>query len=123
MGAKRNAVTGLITQLIIIALGLIVPRIMITNYGSDTNGLTNTLTQIFSYIALLESGIGQSTRNALYKPITENDRDGVCKILSVSRKYYWKITKYYAAIQRLSVQPEQSQTSRWTSFYNSDYYS
>lgn len=98
MGAKRNAVTGLITQLIIIALGLIVPRIMITNYGSDTNGLTNTLTQIFSYIALLESGIGQSTRNALYKPITENDRDGVCKILSVSRKYYWKITKYYAAI-------------------------
>ena len=98
MGAKRNAVTGLITQLIIIALGLIVPRIMITNYGSDTNGLTNTLTQIFSYIALLEAGIGQSTRNALYKPITENDRDGVCKILSVSRKYYWKITKYYAAI-------------------------
>lgn len=77
MGAKRNAVTGLITQLIIIALGLIVPRIMITNYGSDTNGLTNTLTQIFSYIALLEAGIGQSTRNALYKPITENDRDGV----------------------------------------------
>ena len=70
MGAKRNAVTGLITQLIIIALGLIVPRIMITNYGSDTNGLTNTLTQIFSYIALLESGIGQSTRNALYKPIS-----------------------------------------------------
>ena len=48
MGAKRNAVTGLITQLIIIALGLIVPRIMITNYGSDTNGLTNTLTQIFN---------------------------------------------------------------------------
>lgn len=98
MGAKRNAVTGLITQLIIIALGLIVPRIMITNYGSDTNGLTNTLTQIFSYIALLEAGIGQSTRNALYKPIAENDRDGVCKILSVSRKYYWKITKYYAVI-------------------------
>lgn len=98
MGAKRNAVTGLITQLIIIALGLVVPRIMITNYGSDTNGLTNTLTQIFSYIALLEAGIGQSTRNALYKPITENDKDGVCKILSVSRKYYWKITKYYATI-------------------------
>lgn len=98
MGAKRNAVTGLITQLIIIVLGLIVPRIMITNYGSDTNGLTNTLTQIFSYIALLEAGIGQSTRNALYKPITENDRDGVCKILSVSRKYYWKITKYYAGV-------------------------
>lgn len=98
MGAKRNAITGLVTQVVIIALGLIVPRIMITNYGSDTNGLTNTLTQIFSYVALLEAGIGQSTRNALYKPIAENNRDGVCEILSVSRKYYWKITKYYAAV-------------------------
>ena len=62
MRAKKNAITGLMTQLIIIALGLIVPRIMITNYGSDTNGLTNTLTQIFSYVALLEAGIGQSTK-------------------------------------------------------------
>lgn len=96
MRAKKNALTGLMTQLIIIALGLIVPKIMITNYGSDTNGLTNTLTQIFSYIALLEAGIGQSTKNALYKPITEKDKDGICRILSVSRKYYWRITKYYA---------------------------
>ena len=98
MRAKKNAITGLMTQLIIIALGLIVPRIMITNYGSDTNGLTNTLTQIFSYVALLEAGIGQSTKNALYKPITEKDKDGICRILSVSRKYYWKITKYYAGV-------------------------
>lgn len=98
MRAKKNAITGLMTQLIIIALGLIVPRIMITNYGSDTNGLTNTLTQIFSYVALLEAGIGQSTKNALYKPITEKDKDGICRILSVSRKYYWKITKSYAGV-------------------------
>lgn len=46
---------------------------MITNYGSDTNGLTNTLAQIFRYVALLEAGIGQSTRNALYKPLAGND--------------------------------------------------
>ncbi len=98
MRAKKNAITGLMTQLIIIALGLTVPRIMITNYGSDTNGLTNTLTQIFSYVALLEAGIGQSTKNALYKPITEKDKDGICRVLSVSRKYYWKITKYYASV-------------------------
>lgn len=54
MGAKRNAVTGLITQLIIIALGLIVPRIMITNYGSDTNGLTNTLTRFLAILLCLK---------------------------------------------------------------------
>lgn len=94
----RNAITGVATQIIIIALGIIVPRIMITNYGSDTNGLITTLTQIFSYIALLEAGIGQSTRNALYKPIAEKSRDRISAVMTLSRKYYWKITRYYAAV-------------------------
>lgn len=93
---EYNIIFGFGGQLIIIILGLIVPRLMITNYGSDTNGLTNTLTQIFSYIALLEAGIGQATRNALYKPISLKNKDDICDVLSASRKYYWKITKFYA---------------------------
>lgn len=96
--AKINAVTGMITQIVIVILGLVVPRIMIKNYGSDTNGLTNTLTQIFSYVALLEAGIGQATKNALYKPITEKNEKEAIKVLSASRLYYWRITKYYALI-------------------------
>lgn len=92
---KLNAVTGFITQAIIIVLGLLVPRIIIVNYGSDTNGLTNTLTQIFSYIALLEAGIGQATRNALFQPIAEKNKTAICDVMSASRKYYWKVTQYY----------------------------
>lgn len=65
----RNIGTGFVGQLIIIILGLIVPRIMITSYGSDKNGLLSTISQIFAYMALLEAGIGQAARNALYKPI------------------------------------------------------
>ena len=45
----RNIGTGFVGQLIIIILGLIVPRIMITSYGSDTNGLLSTISQIFAY--------------------------------------------------------------------------
>lgn len=96
--AGINAITGGVTQIIIIVLGILVPRIMITNYGSDTNGLTSTLTQIFSYIALLEAGIGQSTRNALYKPIAKGNREEISAVMTLSRKYYWKITRYYAGI-------------------------
>lgn len=98
MSVKKNAVTGFVTQLLILLLGLLIPRIVIINYGSDTNGLTNTLTQIFGYLALLGAGIGQATRNALYQPVAAGDRDGICRVLSASRKSYWKITGYYAGI-------------------------
>lgn len=93
-----NAITGFVTQIIVIVLGIIVPRIMLTKYGSDTNGMITTLTQIFSYVALLEAGIGQSTRNALYKPIATKNRSGISEVMTLSRKYYWRITRFYAGI-------------------------
>ena len=95
---ELNAITSLFSQIIIIGLGLIVPRIMISNYGSDTNGLMTTVTQIFSYIALLEAGIGQSTRNALYKPIAEHNINKISEIMTLSKRYYRRITCFYAAI-------------------------
>ncbi|WP_026497683.1 lipopolysaccharide biosynthesis protein [Butyrivibrio sp. WCD2001] len=86
------------SQFIIISLGLIVPRIILTGYGSDTNGLTSTVTQIFTYMALLEAGIGQATRNALYKPVSEKNKGEISKIMSVSRHYYRKVTVFYGLI-------------------------
>ena len=60
-----NLTVGVVTQLIVIALGLIVPRIVLVNYGSDTNGLINTIGQIFTYMALLEAGISVSARKKI----------------------------------------------------------
>lgn len=95
--ALKNAKTGFVTQIVILVIGFVVPRIMLVNYGSDTNGLITTITQIFSYMALLEAGIGTATRNMLYKPVAKNDRGEVSRIMSISRTYFWKITMYYAA--------------------------
>ena len=68
----KTIVASFGSQLMILVLGLIVPRIILVNYGSDTNGLTNTIVQIFTYLALLQSGISQAAKNALYKPIKHN---------------------------------------------------
>ena len=91
----KNAVVSFASQLIILALGLIVPRLFIINYGSDVNGLTSTIGQIFTYMALLEAGISQAARNALYNPIAKNDRDGVSYYISVANRYFHKITYFY----------------------------
>lgn len=91
----KNVIFGFGGQAIVIALGIIVPRIMLTSYGSDVNGLVSTVTQIFTYMALLEAGIGQATRNALYKPFLEKDKDGCSYVASVSRRYFRRITVFY----------------------------
>lgn len=91
----KNIITGFGGQLIAIALGLMVPRLFITSYGSDVNGLLSTITQIFTYMALLEAGIGQSARNLLFKPFQEKDKDGVSEIASIAKSYFRRFTLIY----------------------------
>ena len=82
----RNFIVGFLSQAIILILGFVVPRIVLTSYGSDTNGLLNTITQVFMYMALLESGISQAATNALYRPFKNNDENGVSFVASIAKK-------------------------------------
>lgn len=92
----KNVVWGFGGQFFFIILGIIVPRIMIGNYGSDVNGLLSTVSQIFTYLALLEAGIGQAAKNALYKPLSEKNAEAFSGIAASAQKYYRNITIYYA---------------------------
>lgn len=66
---KYNLFWGIASELLTIVLGIIVPRLILTSYGSEVNGLLGSVTQIYSYIALLEAGIGTATVQALYKTV------------------------------------------------------
>ena len=65
--AIYNIVTNLVLQIVTIIYGFIVPKIIISNFGSNTNGLISSITQFLSYIALLESGFGPVVKSILYK--------------------------------------------------------
>ena len=91
----KNLVVSFGSKLLTIALGFIVPRIVLMNYGSDVNGIINSITQIFSYMSLLEAGIALATRDMLYKPIVEKDQDGISYVASVSKNYFKKFTVGY----------------------------
>ncbi len=94
----KNIILGFGTQVIILALGLLIPRLVMLNYGSDTNGFTATVHQIFTYMALLEAGIGQSTLNSLYEPVSKNDHVSISQRMAASRAYYRKVTRWYALL-------------------------
>ena len=83
-------------ELVVVAFGLILPRLYLhSNFGSDVNGLDNTIKNIFAYLALLEAGVGLSAQYALYRPVAEGDTKGINSILSATRIFYLKTGVIY----------------------------
>ncbi len=43
-------ITGLISQVVILLLGIVMPKLLIVSYGSEVNGLLSSIKQIFAYL-------------------------------------------------------------------------
>lgn len=72
--AIKNIIFSLTLQIITIICGFIVPKLIISSYGSDVNGLITSISQFLAYITLLEAGFGPVIRSTLYKPIANNNK-------------------------------------------------
>ena len=94
----NNVVFSILSQVITIALGIVIPRMFLVSFGSEMNGLLTSVTQIYTYMALLESGVGAVTLQALYKPVAENDYSSLNSVLSATNHYYKKIGTIYLAL-------------------------
>lgn len=100
---KLNFVLSLINVVVTALVGILIPRFILTNYGSDVNGLTNSINQFIAYLSLFEAGIGVTATQALYKPIAENDTGSINSIITAMNKRYRKIgTIYLFALLSLS---------------------
>lgn len=80
--------SGLIFQVVSVAVGLIIPRLILIYFGSETNGLLNSLTQIFQYIALLEAGVGVVSTQVLYGKLSNKNYQEIRSCLSATAYYY-----------------------------------
>ncbi len=89
--AIYNIISNLLLQIIVIVYGFIVPKIIISSFGSDVNGLISSITQFLAYITLLESGFGPVIKAALYKPIAKKDNKTIKSILKTSEKFFRRI--------------------------------
>ena len=92
---KLNLIIGIVGEILTILLGIIVPRFILTSYGSEINGLIHSVAQIYSYIGLLEAGVGVATLQALYKTVGQNNLEATNAILSATNKFYRKTGIWY----------------------------
>ena len=83
-----NILTSVLGQVITIVLGVVIPRLVLVNLGSENNGLLSSITQVLGYASLLEAGVGLASLQALYKPVAEHDEASVNAIMSATNLYY-----------------------------------
>ena len=93
--ALYNIISNLILQVVVVIYGFIVPKIIISKFGSNVNGLISSITQFLAYITLLESGFGPVVKATLYKPIAEKDNKTIKNILKTSEKFFRTIAAIF----------------------------
>lgn len=94
----RNILSNIVSQVITLLLGIIIPRLMLVNLGSEANGLFTSINNVLVYVALLEAGVGAAARQALYAPLANKDQNKVSSIIAAVDHFYKRTGRWYFAI-------------------------
>lgn len=86
-----NSASSLLYQAITMVCGFILPRLFISQYGSEVNGLVSSVTQFLGFISLAECGVGAVVQSSLYKPLADNDTDEISRIVVSSDRFFRRI--------------------------------
>lgn len=88
-----NTVSSLALQVVSVICGFILPRLILETFGSDVNGLVNSITQLLGVITLLDLGVGAVVQSALYKPLADNDTNMISKIYVSANKFFRRLAE------------------------------
>ena len=89
--AVLNTFTSLLFEVVAAICGFILPRLILSHFGSAYNGITSSICQFIACVALLKSGIGSVTRAALYKPLAIHDDYAVSCVFVATEKFMRRI--------------------------------
>lgn len=92
---KLNIATSLLLQIAIIINGFIVPKLILTYFGSEVNGLVSSISQFLNYIQLLEGGLSGVAMASLYKAFASGDGKKLSAIIVAIEKFFKKIGLIY----------------------------
>lgn len=92
-----NLLSATVGQLLAIAIGFLLPKLIMENFGSATNGLISSINQLLVYLGLFEAGVGAVTMQALYGHVARKNWGGINGVLSATHIYYRRASVYYLA--------------------------
>lgn len=80
--------SSILLQIITIISGFILPKLYLTFWGSELNGLVTSITQFLSLISFLDLGVGQVVQSNLYKPLAERDYNKTSEVLTSGKRFF-----------------------------------
>ncbi len=83
-----NIISSILLQLITTVSGLVIPRTIITIFGSDVNGLLSSINQFLNCFTLMEGGVTGVILACLYKPVANYEFDKISGIISAAKIFY-----------------------------------
>lgn len=86
-----NTISSLVLQLVTVICGFILPRLILGSYGTDVNGLINSISQFLGVITLLDLGVGSVVQSVLYKPLAEKDNKKISEIYISAKKFFTRL--------------------------------
>lgn len=94
----KNTISSVILQIVTMIIGFILPRLYLTQFGSEINGLVSSITQFISYFTLVEAGLASVITASLYIPLAQKNNTKVNQILTAAKNYYIKIGYIFSGL-------------------------
>jgi len=88
---KYNTLSTLLLEIVTLVSGLIMPRLVLSYFGSTSNGLVSSITQFLGFSTILRAGLGGAIRAALYRPIAENNNYEISAIMAATDRHMKKV--------------------------------
>lgn len=88
-----NTTASFLYQLAAIICGFILPRLILSAFGSEVNGLVNSITQFLGFFGFMELGIGAVIQSSLYKPLADHDNLQVSRVITSANKFFTTLAR------------------------------
>jgi len=87
----KNTAAALLSEFLVIAVGMFFPRVLIACYGSPTNGLISSLQQFAQYFTLISTGLSGAIVFAMYAPLAKDDRTDVERLVASAGRVFFRM--------------------------------
>ena len=94
--AAYNSLSSMLSQTVELVCGFVMPRLILSEFGSAHNGLLQSVSQFLSVVILLRAGIGGATRASLYKSLAHNDEKQISATIKATEIFMRKVALIFA---------------------------
>ena len=95
---QRNLAASVLYQLTSAVCSLILPRYTLLYFGSDVNGILQSVSQMLTYTVIMEFGIGGLITASFYKPLADGDHEAVSDIFNNAKRFFNRISFVYIGL-------------------------